>query len=98
MSWFSQNHTDWEQKAVFGELKWHINDEFTLTLGGRYFERESSQFYLVNHPGGRPPGPGLAPLGEPDPGDQEFRDFRTANNGLPPGRFGTEEEFIPKVS
>jgi len=98
MSWYSQSHTNWEQRAVFGEVKWHINEEFTLTLGGRYFERESTQFYLVNHPGGLPPGPGQAPVGEPDTGDEDFRTFRTANGGFPPGRFGEESEFIPKVS
>ena len=25
--WMSQDRTDWEQTAVFGELTWHINDE-----------------------------------------------------------------------
>jgi outer membrane receptor protein involved in Fe transport len=98
MAWYSQNHTDWEQKAVFGELKWHINEEFTLTLGGRYFERESNQFYLVNHPGGLPLGPGQAPVGEPDYEDPINRPIRLANNGLPAGRFSDETEFIPKIS
>jgi outer membrane receptor protein involved in Fe transport len=97
-SWYSAAHTDWEQKAVFGEVKWHMSDEWTLTLGGRYFERENSQYYLVNHPGGLPLNPGEAPIGEPDPSDEEFRTFREANNGLPPPRVGEESEFIPKVS
>ena len=98
MAWYSAAHTDWEQKAVFGELKWHINDEFTLTFGGRYFERENTQYYLVNHPGGLPLGPGEAPVGEPDAGDPFNRAIRLANNGLPDGRLGEESEFIPKIS
>lgn len=98
MSWYSQSHTDWEQKAVFGELKWHISDELELTLGGRYFERENIQYYLVNHPGALPLGPGQAPPGEPDWNDPFNRQIRLANGGFPTGRLGEETEFIPKIS
>ena len=38
--------------AVFGEMTWHITDNLDLTAGGRYFERENTNFYFVDHPGG----------------------------------------------
>jgi len=94
-SWYSQSHTDWSQKAAFGELKWHLNDELTLTVGGRYFSRENDQYYLVNHPGGLPLRSGELPPGMPDSADAEVR---AANNGFPPPRSGLDKEFIPKIS
>jgi len=90
--WFSASHTDWEQQAIFGEWSWHINDELDLTLGGRYFERANTNFYMVDHPGGR----GF--VGEPDNADPVIRAQRLANNGRPRGREGEEDQFIPKVS
>ena len=96
-SWYSQSQTDWEQSAIFGELSWHISDTLSLTVGGRYFERSNTQFYLVNHPGGVP-GPDGVPVGEPDTAVPETRQERLANGGLPLGREGSEEQFIPKVS
>jgi outer membrane receptor protein involved in Fe transport len=89
--WHSESHTDWSQDAVFGEATWHINDQWDLTVGGRYFRRENTNFYFVNHPG----GPNYA--GEPDntAGD---RAYRLANNGRPAGRSGSENQFVPKVS
>ncbi|MDA0679313.1 MAG: TonB-dependent receptor [Proteobacteria bacterium] len=89
--WHSESHTDWEQSAIFGEVSWHINDEMALTVGGRYFERENTGYYFVNHPG----GPNFT--GEPDNTSGD-RDYRLANNGRPQGRSGSEEQFIPKVS
>lgn len=50
-SWFSASETDWEQKAVFGEATWHINDQLDLTLGGRYYNRSNTNYYFVNRPG-----------------------------------------------
>ena len=96
-SWYSQSQTDWEQQAVFGELTWDFTDSLSLTVGGRYFERSNTQFYLVNHPGGVP-GPDGIPVGEPDTAVPELRQERLANGGLPRGRKGEEEQFIPKVS
>jgi outer membrane receptor protein involved in Fe transport len=96
-SWYSQSQTDWEQSAVFGEVSWHINDNWELTVGGRYFERSNTNYYLVNHPGG-PPTTTAVPPGEPDTADDAIRQQRLANGGLPFGREGSEEKFIPKVS
>ncbi len=50
--WYAQSHTDWTQKAIFGEFSWDLSDQLRLTLGGRFFERENTNFYLVHHPGG----------------------------------------------
>jgi len=93
-SWHSESVTDWEQTAVFGEVTWHITDDVNLTLGGRYFERSNTNYYLVNHPGAL----GNPPLGEPDPADNESRLSRLDNGGYPRGRSAEEEDFIPKVS
>ncbi len=95
-SWYSQSQTDWEQTAVFGELTWHINDDWKVTAGGRYFERSNTQYYLVNHPGGY--STTGAPFGEPDPSVASIRAERLANGGNPLGRKGSEEQFIPKIS
>jgi outer membrane receptor protein involved in Fe transport len=50
--WYSDSKTDWEQKAIFGEVTWHMNDAMDLTFGGRYFDRSNTNYYFVNHPGG----------------------------------------------
>lgn len=90
--WYSGGHTDWEQTAVFGETTWHINDQWDLTLGGRYFDRSNVRQTWVDHPG----GPGWA-SGEPDTTSGD-RDYRVANNGAPPKVSGGETQFIPKIS
>ena len=98
MHWWSQSQTDWDQTSVFGEVSWHISDTIDLTLGGRYFERSNTNWYLVNHPGGpNPSGSGL-PVGEPDILAADSRQQRLANGGAPLGRKGEEDQFIPKVS
>lgn len=89
--WFSGGHTDWEQTAVFGEMTWHINDDWDLTLGGRYFDRSNTRQTWVDHPG----GPNFS--GEPDTTSGD-RDYRVANNGLPPVVEGGETQFLPKIS
>lgn len=98
MHWWSQSQTDWEQTAVFGEVNWHITDQLELTLGGRYFDRSNTQYYLVNHPGGHNPSGSGLPVGEPDVLAGEDRQDRLANGGKPSGRKGTETQFVPKVS
>jgi outer membrane receptor protein involved in Fe transport len=91
--WHSESRTDWEQTAIFGEVSWRFNDDWELTLGGRYFERESTGYYFVNHPG----GPNFA--GEPDrTAGADIVNYRLANDGRPPPRNDKEEQFSPKVS
>ena len=90
--WYADSDTDWEQTALFGEVKWHISDRMDLTVGGRYFDRTNNNLYRVDHPGD------LGLNGEPDTADQESRDFRLANNNIAPDRKATETEFIPKIS
>ena len=98
MHWYSQSHTDWEQTSVFGEATWHINDAVDLTLGGRYFERSNTNYYLVNHPGSAPLAGSSVPTGEPDILAPEDRQQLLANGGLPLGRKGSEDQVIPKIS
>jgi len=90
--WYSESSTDWEQTAVFGEVTWHLSDEFDLTIGGRYFERTNNNKYIVDHPGDS----GLN--GEPDTGDPLSRQYRLANNGRPEDHEEKEDDFIPKVA
>jgi outer membrane receptor protein involved in Fe transport len=90
--WYADSDTDWEQTALFGEVKWHLSDRMDLTIGGRYFDRTNNNLYRVDHPGS------LQLTGEPDPADAESREFRLANNNRAPDRKATETEFIPKVS
>jgi outer membrane receptor protein involved in Fe transport len=90
--WYADSDTDWEQTALFGEVKWHISDRMDLTVGGRFFDRTNNNLYRVDHPGD------LGLNGEPDTGDEESRVFRLANNNIAPDRKATETEFIPKIS
>jgi len=96
-SWYSQSQTDWEQQAIFGELTWNISDAWSLSLGARYFERSNTQYYLVYHPGGVPTT-SARPAGEPDMAVDELRQQLVNNGGLPFGRKGSENQFIPKIS
>ncbi|MEX2961649.1 TonB-dependent receptor [Microbulbifer sp. TYP-18] len=43
---------DYESSAVFGEMVWHLNDQFDLTLGGRYSRDKvtASEIDLVARP------------------------------------------------
>jgi outer membrane receptor protein involved in Fe transport len=66
-------------------------------VGGRYFERSNTNYYLVNHPGAVNPNSAV-PFGEPDTAVEDTRLERIANGGLPFGREGSEEQFIPKIS
>jgi len=90
--WYSQSSTDWEQTALFGEFTWHINDQFDLTVGGRYYDRENNNKYIVDHPGD------IGLNGEPDTGDPLSRQYRLANGGEPEDHRETEDDFIPKIA
>ena len=43
--WDSRDDTDWETKAVFGELTWHATDQINVTIGGRWFETTNDKLY-----------------------------------------------------
>jgi len=43
--WDSRDHTDWETKAVFGEVTWHATEQIDVTVGGRYFETTNDKLY-----------------------------------------------------
>jgi outer membrane receptor protein involved in Fe transport len=49
--WYSENQTDWEQKALFGEATWHASDQLDVTVGGRWYDRSNTNYYFVNGPG-----------------------------------------------
>jgi iron complex outermembrane receptor protein len=89
--WVDGSDTDWEQRAIFGEATWHINDHLDLTLGGRYFDRSNTNYYYVNHPG-------RVYYFEGEPAEGDDREYRLANGLRPPGRTGEEQQFIPKIS
>ena len=90
--WYSDSHTIWEQDALFGEMTWHVNDNWDLSVGGRYFERTNTNFYRVDHPGD------IGLNGEPDTAAPDIRAYRLANNNQAPERSADESEFIPKVA
>jgi iron complex outermembrane receptor protein len=88
-NWSAGQETSWEQKAIFGEATWHINDGWDLTVGGRYFDRSTDLAYWVNQPGRKYPNEGRFAS------DEEFRE---ENNGIPPTHTGEDTKFIPKIA
>ena len=48
-AYLSTDRTEWKQKAVFGELTWHINEQWHATVGGRWFETTNDKLYLTYH-------------------------------------------------
>jgi len=44
--WDSRDDTDWEKKAVFGEVTWHATDQMNVTVGGRWFETTNDKLYI----------------------------------------------------
>ena len=86
--WDSRDDTDWENKAVFGEVTWHATDQINVTVGARWFEFSNDKTYTKwilgntasndRHIGGY-----AQPLWAGTPGE-------TASTKL--------SEFVPKVS
>ena len=74
--WYSENLTEWDQKAVFGELTWHATDKIDVNIGARSFDRTNAQYYIVNHPG----GDGVQ--GYPDSAVPETQAYRLAQQAL----------------
>ena len=90
------DRTDWEQKAVFGEVTWHINESWHLTLGGRWFETTNDKEYLKYHaghtlPNGRQQG-GIRKWDFAPGSDQIFQ----SDGSLPV--HSKLSEFVPKFS
>ena len=52
-AWDSYSDTSWEQWAVFGEVIWHLTDKIDVTMGGRFFDRDTSNAYYVQRPNTR---------------------------------------------
>ncbi len=50
VNWYSDDDTDWEQWAVFGEVTVHLGDTFDITAGYRQFDRTMSKRYFVENP------------------------------------------------
>jgi outer membrane receptor protein involved in Fe transport len=48
--WHSADRTEWKQKAVFGEVTWHVTDRVDITGGARYFDRTMDKLYWVENP------------------------------------------------
>lgn len=83
--WYSENQTDWEQKAVFGEVTWHVSDQLDATVGGRYYDRSNTNFYFVNGPGDFSMPPFVPPEGRKGT-DKEFIPKISVNYSFDAGR------------
>jgi len=57
--WRSNDATNWESLAVFGEGTFHFNDAFSITAGARWFDVDSKKVYFVENPLGRRTPSGL---------------------------------------
>jgi len=85
--WDSRDDTDWETKAIFGELTWHITDQWNATVGGRWFDTKNTKTY-IKYTAGSTNSKGRAVGG--------FMQPRWYGNHLP--QSGTISEFVPKFS
>ena len=71
--WASYDRTEWETFAVFGEVNYRFDENWELTLGGRYFDREADKRYWVENPKGALAADGVLPKNKADnPGDSDF--------------------------
>ena len=89
-TWYGEDRTQWEQKAVFGEITWHIADDWKLTVGGRWFETTNDKQILRWHAGyrdanGTDVGSILQARSQPGSGGE----------GIAAGKLS---EFVPKVA
>ena len=88
--WYGEDRTQWKQKAVFGEATWHINEDWNLTVGGRFFETTNDKQILRYYAGfydenGKGQGGILQPRSQPGSGGE-----LTGS--------GKISEFVPKVA
>ena len=71
--WSSYDRTTWETMAVFGEVTYRFDEDWELTVGGRYFDREADKSYWVENPGGAMTADGILPKNKRDnPGNSDF--------------------------
>ena len=71
--WSSYDRTTWETMAVFGEVNYRFDEDWELTVGGRWFEREADKTYWVENPGGALTGDGVLPKNKFDnPTNSDF--------------------------
>jgi outer membrane receptor protein involved in Fe transport len=48
--WNNNNKTKTDQYATFGELTWHLNDQWNFTAGARWFQHKRDREYFVAQP------------------------------------------------
>ena len=71
--WSSYDRTTWETMAVFGQVDYRFNEDWELTLGGRWFDRQADKKYWVENPGGALTADGILPKNDyGNPGDSDF--------------------------
>ncbi|MBM22764.1 MAG: hypothetical protein CMD78_00665 [Gammaproteobacteria bacterium] len=71
--WASYDRTEWETMAVFGEVNYRFDENWELTLGGRYFDREADKIYWVENPKGALSADGYLPKNKRDnPSSSDF--------------------------
>ena len=71
--WASYDRTEWETFAVFGEVNYRFDENWELTVGGRYFDRKADKKYWVENPKGALAADGVLPKNKFDnPGDSDF--------------------------
>tara|TARA_B100000959_G_scaffold2056_1_gene2275 strand:+ start:34 stop:1410 length:1377 start_codon:yes stop_codon:yes gene_type:complete len=64
--WASYDRTEWETMAVFGEVNYRFDENWELTVGGRYFDREADKTYWVENPKGALTADGILPKNKRD--------------------------------
>ena len=104
--WTGDYMTETKNTAVFGEIKFDVTDNFSITAGGRWFEVKQTFFNAngptVNLASNRPPSPVLICATE----EEQNNWFE---NGVPVGRFvhtcfndttakSKDSDFVPKLN
>ena len=64
--WASYDRTTWETMAVFGEVNYRFDENWELTVGGRFFDREADKKYWVENPKGALTADGVLPRNKRD--------------------------------
>jgi len=64
--WASYDRTEWQTMAVFGEVNFRFDENWELTVGGRFFDREADKKYWVENPKGALTADGVLPRNKRD--------------------------------